>query len=694
MKQLDVETPRRVPWALAATVTIALSVAMVYLQLAIYPSRVVPLTYSLLLLLGLWHRNKALLWGIVACFMVISASKVLWLIPDAYFDDTFQQYLFIAMQWLNIIVPAAVVHVMLLYRSRLLKINEAIGATNVELEVRNEELAASNEKLAAREEEISRQNEELQSQTEELEQQAEELQSLNEELSGREAMLQMLVQLSGPATGESQLLDELCAAGPKLLGEDVAAVAVLERCGDELIVRAHSEFGSEIAGERLPLEATLAALALERGQLAQLEDTRLRPDLRFPKSSSGIMPASVLSAPLCIKGQPVGALEAYATQSRPWTPQQAQLVEWLAGQCSRAWENARLHEESKRAEVTLRQSAQFPEENPNPVLRIAADGELLYANLPAQAWLADIGATAERPLPGILPAITADAYQQGQQVQTEIADRTGRTFWISAIRPHGEEYVNVYGRNVTERKAAEESLRRTADELARSNKDLEQFAYVASHDLQEPLRMVAGYLQLLSERYRGRLDEKADTFIAYAVEGAERMSRLIRDLLDYSRVNARGKELCPTNAEEALTLALRNLQAATEESNAAITHDPLPTVWADKSRLAQLFQNLVGNAIKFRSPDRPARIHISAERKNEHWVFSVRDNGIGFDQQYQDKMFMIFQRLHSRGKYPGTGIGLALCKRIVERHGGTIWASGTPDEGATFYFTMLPQSEG
>lgn len=242
--------------------------------------------------------------------------------------------------------------------------------------------------------------------------------------------------------------------------------------------------------------------------------------------------------------------------------------------------------------------------------------------------------------------------------------------------------------DITDRKRAEEALRRTAEQLDRSNKDLEQFAYVASHDLQEPLRMVSSFLQLLSDRYRGQLDDKAQEFIAYAVDGAQRMSALIHDLLAYSRVNTRGGELTPTDAQAAFDLALMNLHMAIEQSGAAVTHDPLPEVQASKPQLVQLFQNLVGNAIKYRAAERPAQVHVSARREDRHWLFGVADNGIGFEQQYEDKLFLIFQRLHSRSKYSGTGIGLAICKRIVERHGGHIWAKGEPGKGATFFFTL------
>jgi PAS domain S-box-containing protein len=242
--------------------------------------------------------------------------------------------------------------------------------------------------------------------------------------------------------------------------------------------------------------------------------------------------------------------------------------------------------------------------------------------------------------------------------------------------------------DITDRKRAEDALRRLAEQLDRSNKDLEQFAYVASHDLQEPLRMVTGFLQLLSERYRGRLDDKADQFIGYAVDGAQRMSTLIHDLLVFSRVNTRGGQLLPTDSQAAFDLALKNLHMAVEQSGAAVTYDPLPMIRGDKPQLAQLFQNLIGNALKYRDPTRPVQVHVSARREDEHWLFGVADNGIGFEQQYEDKLFLIFQRLHSRSKYPGTGIGLAICKRIVERHGGRIWARGEPDKGATFFFTI------
>jgi PAS domain S-box-containing protein len=236
--------------------------------------------------------------------------------------------------------------------------------------------------------------------------------------------------------------------------------------------------------------------------------------------------------------------------------------------------------------------------------------------------------------------------------------------------------------------------KRAQADLERSNQELEQFAYVASHDLQEPLRMVSSYTQLLARRYKDQLDADADDFIAYAVDGANRMQCLINDLLAYSRVGTRGKPFESTDCNSVLGQARVNLNVAIEESNALVTNDELPTVMADEAQLVQLFQNLIGNAIKFRSEE-PPHVHISANKTSEvsetsevFWEFSVQDNGIGIDRQYHERIFVIFQQLHGREDYPGTGIGLAISKRIVERHGGRIWLESEPGEGSTFYFTI------
>ncbi len=242
-------------------------------------------------------------------------------------------------------------------------------------------------------------------------------------------------------------------------------------------------------------------------------------------------------------------------------------------------------------------------------------------------------------------------------------------------------------RDITESKRSERELKKLSDELARSNADLEQFAYAASHDLQEPLRVVAGFVNLLAKRYKGKLDDKADEFISNAVEGTERMRALIKDLLDYSQVGTKTRVLGPTDCLSVLEKAVFNLQAAIKESGALITHDALPSVLADPPQLIRLFQNLIGNAIKFRGAMAP-EIHISAEQKEGAWVFSFKDNGIGIDPKFADQIFLSFRRLHSRAEYPGTGIGLAMCKKIVERHGGRIWVESEYGNGSTFFFTI------
>jgi PAS domain S-box-containing protein len=247
--------------------------------------------------------------------------------------------------------------------------------------------------------------------------------------------------------------------------------------------------------------------------------------------------------------------------------------------------------------------------------------------------------------------------------------------------------------DITERKRAENELRERTEELGRSNRDLEQFAYIASHDLQEPLRAIAGPLQLLQRRYRGQLDARADEYIGHAVGGAGRMQALIEDLLAFSRVATSGEPYHMTECSEALGNALRNLSAAIQESGAQVTHDELPTVRAISGQISVLFQNLLGNAIKFRHKDRPVRIHVGAEVQSDVWVFHVRDNGIGIAPQYFERIFLIFQRLHTRRDYPGTGIGLALCKRIVEHHGGRMWVESETGAGTTFSFS-LPRRSG
>ncbi|MBW4641525.1 MAG: GAF domain-containing protein [Goleter apudmare HA4340-LM2] len=272
--------------------------------------------------------------------------------------------------------------------------------------------------------------------------------------------------------------------------------------------------------------------------------------------------------------------------------------------------------------------------------------------------------------------------------------------WTSFELELLQQLANQIGIALSQAQLLEQETRQR-QELSRSNAELEQFAYVASHDLQEPLRMVTSYLQLLERRYKHQLDSNADEFIGYAVDGARRMQILINDLLNYSRVSSRGQPFALVDCNVVLAKAIANLQIAINESGAVITHDPLPTVMADASQLLQVLQNLIGNAIKF-CQEEPPKIHISVVNKTSlpdgtqshliptenEWLFSVSDNGIGLETQYAARIFAIFQRLHSRSKYPGTGIGLAICKKIIERHGGSIWVESQLGQGSIFYFTI------
>jgi len=318
--------------------------------------------------------------------------------------------------------------------------------------------------------------------------------------------------------------------------------------------------------------------------------------------------------------------------------------------------------------------------------------------------------------------------------QWQVRDKSGRAFWIDVNVTHvvigGRPCIVAAARDITELKRAHdeleqivkerthelqeeieehkvtegelrattedlqeltEELREKAEELIRSNKELEQFAYIASHDLQEPLRTVTSSLGLLENWYKGKLSAEADTFIGYAVDGAKRMQQLIRDLLAYSRVTSRGEAFIPVHCEDVVQHVIDNLKVAIEESGATITlpKQPLPTVMGDKTQLIQLFQNLISNAIKFRGEE-PPHIYIGGayDASQREWQFSVNDNGMGFDMHYKDKIFTIFQRLHTQEEYEGTGMGLALCKKIVERHDGEIWVESKVGKGSTFYFTI------
>jgi PAS domain S-box-containing protein len=305
-----------------------------------------------------------------------------------------------------------------------------------------------------------------------------------------------------------------------------------------------------------------------------------------------------------------------------------------------------------------------------------------------------------------LPAFArghAAARRMGERTEVYGRRKSGEEFpaevSISRVVVRGRPVYNAVVRDVTERKRYEAALRTRSEALSRSNAELEQFAYVASHDLQEPLRMVASYTQLLQRRYEGKLDAQADKYIHFAVDGAQRMQALINDLLALSRVGTQGRPFAPVDTAQTLQRVLGWLARALEESGGTVEAGPLPVVRGDAGQLEQLFQNLVANALKFRRPAERPVVRVTAERRDEGtagaaWEFAVADDGIGFEPEFAEQIFVVFQRLHTRTEFPGTGVGLAIVKKIVERHGGRVWAEGTPGAGATFRFTLPDAAPG
>ncbi|HSO49304.1 MAG TPA: ATP-binding protein [Acidimicrobiia bacterium] len=345
---------------------------------------------------------------------------------------------------------------------------------------------------------------------------------------------------------------------------------------------------------------------------------------------------------------------------------------------------------------------------PDAMVVVNQAGEIVLLNVQAESQFGYhrdelLGQPVTNVIPqGFAERLIADDLRSAEDA---LAQQIGTGIELTALRKDGTEFpieimlspldspegilVTAAIRNITVRKSAEEQLIQSLEELNRSNEELGQFAYIASHDLQEPLRMVASYTQLLARRYKGQLDADADEFIAFAVDGASRMQRLIEDLLSFSRVGTKGQPMAPTSSEGALQQALSNLDVAMSDSGAQVTYDPLPTVLADEIQLVQLFQNLVDNAIKYRRPGVPM-IHVSSSDNGDHtWRFSVKDNGLGIEPKYFERIFGMFERLHQRDEFAGTGIGLAICKKIVERHGGRISVESQPGEGSTFHFGLM-----
>jgi signal transduction histidine kinase len=319
--------------------------------------------------------------------------------------------------------------------------------------------------------------------------------------------------------------------------------------------------------------------------------------------------------------------------------------------------------------------------NPDGIVVVDADGLVLFAN-PAASILFN------SPLAKMIGELFGYPVVRDESAELNIGLNKVAEMRVADIEWYGIAAFLVTLRDISERKNIEQVAHDKSLAFERSNAELQSFAYAISHDMQEPLRMISSYVKLLGHRYKDKLDQDADDFINYAVDGVDRLSHMITDLLDYARVDARGHEPQPTQSSQALQDALANLDSAIQESGAVVDVGNLPMVMADQHQLARLFQNLISNAIKYRSPDRQPHILISSIRQGGDWQFSISDNGIGIEPEFFGRLFQLFQRLHNRQEYPGTGIGLATSKKIVERLGGRIWIESTPGKGSIFHFTL------
>ena len=541
-------------------------------------------------------------------------------------------------------------------------------------------------------------------------QREEELQRLNRTLRAHAKSDQALIRSRDEA--------EYLAAACKIIVEDCGHAMVWIGFAEEdeaKAVRAAAQAGFD-EGYLETLRITWAdtergrgptGTAIRTGQPCQCRNMQTDPSFA-PWRSEAIKRgfASSMVLPLLAQGRAFGAVTIYSRQPEGFGEDEVLLLTDLAADMAYGITSLRHRAAKARAEEALQQSEEryrgLVELSPEAVLvnrngRIvlvnpaalrlfgASSAEQLLGKSPLELFHPEFHALVRERIGRVLDGERTSFLEErivrldGVAVDVEVVG--------SAVMDQGERAVQVLLRDITERKRAQVALQQTAEDLRRSNRDLEQFAYVASHDLQEPLRAVGGYVKLLQHRFPDKLDAKARDYVAGAFEGATRMERLITDLLAYSRVGTHGGNFASADLEAVLEHALNNLAPAINYDRATITHDALPALSVDATQIMQLFQNLIGNALKFRG-ESPPSIHVGAQREQGRWVFSVCDNGIGIEPQYYEKIFQIFQRLHTRKAYPGTGIGLAICKRIVERHGGTIWLESQPGQGSTFFFAL------
>ncbi len=571
-------------------------------------------------------------------------------------------------------------------------------------EVKNQELRSANEEILSSNEELQSTNEELETAKEELESTNEEITTVNEELESRNAELK-------------KIIEKLKASEEALRESQENLSAVVETARDAII--SADQKGNIIAWNK----SAETLFGYPAAEVIGCPLTIIMPERFRSAHEAGLKRFNALG-----RGQIIGKTLELAGLKNNGTefPLELSLSTWKTAEdhfftaiirdisdrkkneeaLCKAKEELEMRVEERTAELakTNKLLNEFFDNavvglnwiGPDGIIQKANKSELDMLGYEPHEYvghhLREFHVNPEKA-DDILARLKRNEILNNHEVRLRCKDGAIKHVLISSNTLwEGRQFVHArcFTRDITARKLAEEALKNAVVDLERSNKELEQFAYVASHDLQEPLRMVTAYTQLLGKRYKGKLDQEADEFIRFAVDGAFRAQTLIKDLLEYSKVRSPDQALREVKLENVLDQVTVNLKIALSESQAALTHESLPTVVGDEVRLTQLFQNLINNAIKFRG-QKPPRIHISVKDHKFEWLFAVKDSGIGIDPQYHEKIFIIFQRLHTRAEFPGTGIGLAICKKIVEAHAGRIWVHSSPDKGATFYFT-IPKS--
>jgi len=691
----DIENVKPV-WKLSLGLTAALIVLWAVIQLAVFELEIFPLTYVLPMLICVWTRDRLALWLMAGVFLAISSLK-LFLILSANSLPVFEDWISYTATVLNILGGAVAIHVVIALRERVHMTMRRLQQAHEQLQEQSEELTQQNEELAQQNEEIQAQSEELAQQNEELQVQTEDIVALNNELSYRERLLQALLDSARRLESEQEIMRYVAATATELYGDAADCVVVYEKQNSTLLIRAVAGLEEhESVAEFRPAKDAFANLVIEEGRTACLEDVSLRKDIEILDVEGSEPFQSVLCAPMRVQGDPIGAVAVYSRRKQEWTANQFRLTEWLEGQCAHALETLRMQNELWRQAALLDLS-------PDSIICKKPDGTITLWNKGAETlygWRREeaLGRKIEDLLKTQLPQPVEEVNRQLQRD----GEWSGEVIHFSknceeiviqgrwqALHDDNGKVVEILESNIdiTGRKRDEQHLRKLVDDLARSNRDLQQFAYVASHDLQEPLRQVVAFVQLLEKKYGQKLDEQGAEYMRFIVEGAKRMHKLILDLLAYSRVDLATAKVEQISLQDALEQAVHNLSVLIEENKATVTSDTLPELKADQAQLVQVFQNLIGNAIKFRG-DKAPEVHVGVEKNKHAWIVQVSDNGIGFDPEHADKIFQLFQRLHTRDVYPGTGIGLTICKRVVERHGGEMWAESKPGQGASFYFSL------